>query len=179
LRVAAERPSNTVLDTVSVVTQTQFALLFDCDGVIVETEELHRVAYNQAFEAYDITLPNGGGKVHWDVPYYDILQNTVGGGKPKMKWYFTNTAKTWPAGYESATSEEQDKLCDMLQNKKVECFLNNMSNVKARPGVIELMDEAINHPNVKVGICSASGREGFEKLVDVVVGKERLDVIIN
>jgi len=49
-----------------------------------------------------------------------------------------------------------------------------MAHVQARPGVIELMDEAINHPNVKVGICSASGREGFEKLVDVVVGQERL-----
>lgn len=27
------------------------ALIFDCDGVIVETEELHRLAYNGAFQA--------------------------------------------------------------------------------------------------------------------------------
>ena len=33
----------------------------------------------------------------WTVPYYDKLQNTVGGGKPKMKWHFTNTCGgTWP-----------------------------------------------------------------------------------
>jgi hypothetical protein len=30
----------------SVTKDPKFALLFDCDGVIVETEELHRLAYN-------------------------------------------------------------------------------------------------------------------------------------
>ena len=33
------------------------ALLFDCDGVLVETEELHRLAYNEAFAAFG--LENG------------------------------------------------------------------------------------------------------------------------
>jgi hypothetical protein len=69
------------------------ALLFDCDGVIVETEELHRNAYNLAFERFGLTLPSTGNKVVWDIPYYDILQNTIGGGKPKMHYYFNNDAK--------------------------------------------------------------------------------------
>ena len=30
------------------------ALLFDCDGVLVETEELHRLAYNEAFAAFGL-----------------------------------------------------------------------------------------------------------------------------
>jgi beta-phosphoglucomutase-like phosphatase (HAD superfamily) len=29
-----------------VTEDAQWALLFDCDGVIVQTEELHRLAYN-------------------------------------------------------------------------------------------------------------------------------------
>ena len=62
----------------------EFALLFDCDGVIVETEELHRLAYNGAFQQFDLTMADGE-KVDWSVEYYDVLQNTVGGGKPKMK----------------------------------------------------------------------------------------------
>ena len=33
-----------------------YALLFDCDGVIVETEEMHRVAYNAAFTKYGLKL---------------------------------------------------------------------------------------------------------------------------
>eukprot|EP00965_Chrysotila_dentata_P190024 6173652-Pleurochrysis_carterae.AAC.6 len=44
-----------------------------------------------------------------------------------------------------------------------------------RPGVLALMDEAIGTPGLAVGICSASTRGGFEKVVDAVVGKERLD----
>ena len=32
------------------------ALLFDCDGVIIESEELHRLAYNAAFENFDVKV---------------------------------------------------------------------------------------------------------------------------
>ena len=92
------------------------ALLFDCDGVLVETEELHRTAYNevgpalfqivcalvssenllclpavQAFKAFGLEINNE--PVEWSVQYYDRLQNTVGGGKPKMKYHFTQEAR--------------------------------------------------------------------------------------
>ncbi len=55
----------------------RYAILFDCDGVIVETEELHRLAYNKAFESFGLKLSDGK-HVEWDVHYYDKLQNTVG-----------------------------------------------------------------------------------------------------
>lgn len=45
----------------------QYALLFDCDGVIVETEELHRLAYNKAFTHFGLKTSNGA--VEWTVPY--------------------------------------------------------------------------------------------------------------
>lgn len=32
------------------------ALIFDCDGVILESEELHRIAYNAAFEYFDMRV---------------------------------------------------------------------------------------------------------------------------
>jgi hypothetical protein len=54
----------------------EYALLFDCDGVILETEEFHRLAYNAAFEAAELTID--GKPVNWSVEYYDVLQNTVG-----------------------------------------------------------------------------------------------------
>lgn len=43
----------------------EFALLFDCDGVILETEELHRLAYNEAFRKFDLTI--NGERVIWTV----------------------------------------------------------------------------------------------------------------
>lgn len=52
----------------------RFALLFDCDGVIIETEELHRLAYNAAFKEFRLKIEDE--PVEWSVAYYDILQNT-------------------------------------------------------------------------------------------------------
>eukprot|EP00955_Chlamydomonas_euryale_P115065 366327-Chlamydomonas_euryale.AAC.7 len=46
----------------------------------------------------------------------DVLQNTVGGGKPKMKWHFGNNG--WPAskaGPPPQDSAARDKLVDDLQ----------------------------------------------------------------
>lgn len=45
--------------------------LFDCDGVIVETEELYRLAYNGVFEVFDLKIDGEG--VEWVVKYYDVL----------------------------------------------------------------------------------------------------------
>lgn len=45
-----------------------YALIFDCDGVIIETEELHRLAYNKAFE--EAKLEIDGDAVEWTVDYY-------------------------------------------------------------------------------------------------------------
>ena len=49
----------------------------------METEELHRVAYNMAFEEFGLEV--NGAAVVWSPEYYSHLANTVGGGKPKMR----------------------------------------------------------------------------------------------
>jgi len=164
----------------------QHALLFDCDGVIVETEELHRIAYNKAFNKFGLKLSNGNSVI-WDLEYYDKLQNTIGGGKPKMNHYFSKDMKEWPymtRPYKAVPRNDIDKkkLIDLLQDTKTNFYVEIIENLAtARPGVLDLMDEAINDPTIKVGICSAATRQGFEKLVASVVGIERLqklDVII-
>merc|ERR1719446_2023023 len=162
------------------------ALLFDCDGVLVETEELHRTAYNEAFKAFGLEINNE--PVEWSVQYYDRLQNTVGGGKPKMKYHFTQEVGQWPAvqgeGRARPTPADEAEgmsLIDELQDYKTEVYKTLVTKALPRPGVLELMDAAIEMPGLAVGICSASTRGGFEKVVDAVVGQERLgklDVII-
>merc|ERR1719486_1762297 len=72
-------------------------------------------------------------------------------------------------------------LVDDLQDFKTDCYKKIVESASPRPGVLELMDSAIAMPGLAVGICSASTRAGFEKVVDSVVGQERLaklDVII-
>jgi len=120
--------------------------------------------------------------MEWVPSYYDVLANTVGGGKPKMRWHFKENK--WPTVTKSdkyGTGEVletsiQDQLIDDLQDKKTEFYKKIVEEVaQARDGILELMDEAIARPDVAVGICSAATKAGFEKVVNSVVGKERLD----
>jgi HAD superfamily hydrolase (TIGR01509 family) len=177
-----------------------FALLFDCDGVILETEELHRLAYNEAFEAAQLLLTNPNNDeddepVVWSVEYYDILQNTVGGGKPKMFYHFTTTTGgKWPSYIKRGedgdgerqppprTLEEQQALVDDLQAHKTQIYRTYIEEkATPRPGVLQLMDEALDDPTIAVGVCSASTKEAVTKVLDVTLGQSRvskLDVCI-
>jgi len=108
--------------------------------------------------------------VDWAVEYYDILQNTVGGGKPKMKWHFAQNE--WPTYMKDGqrmpaptTDEEKDALVDHLQDRKTDFYRVIVEEVAtARPGVLELMDEGLANPDIAMGICSAATRGGFEKV---------------
>jgi len=175
----------------------EYALLFDCDGVLLETEELHRRAYNAAFDEFQLTIVDDDGEdgsstgtkkqkpVEWTVEYYDVLQNTVGGGKPKMFHYFRETVKQFPSvkGEPApATEEEQKALVDALQDWKTSHYKTLLeTEAETRPGVLELMDEALADPDIAVGVCSASTKAAALKTLDITLGPDRvskLDVCI-
>jgi HAD superfamily hydrolase (TIGR01509 family) len=153
------------------------ALLFDCDGVIVETEELHRRAYNAAFEAFACEID--GKPLVWSTEYYDILQNTVGGGKPKMRWHFKENG--WPSSKLGPPPPESDeaarsKLVDDLQDTKTFHYKKIVdSAAEARPGVLALMDEGLAREDIAMCICSAATKEGFVQVVNSIVKPERLE----
>jgi hypothetical protein len=74
--------------------------------------------------------------VVWSAEYYEVLANTVGGGKPKMKYHFnTNMNPTgiiggvWPEYVEKgrkmpAPTDDKAKaaLVDALQDQKTELY---------------------------------------------------------
>lgn len=72
--------------SVSASSRSLEALIFDCDGVILESEHLHRQAYNDAFSHFNVCCTPSQPLI-WDPEFYDVLQNQIGGGKPKMRWY--------------------------------------------------------------------------------------------
>ena len=135
------------------------------------------MAYNAAFDAAGLTID--GEPVNWSVEYYDVLQNTVGGGKPKMFFHFRNTTKAFPmvAGKPApATPDEQQALIDALQDDKTNRYKQLVeSNAVCRPGVLELMDEALADPSIAVGVCSASTKAAAQRTLSVTLGQERLD----
>mmetsp|Transcript_26149 Transcript_26149/g.38727 ORF Transcript_26149/g.38727 Transcript_26149/m.38727 type:complete len:330 (+) Transcript_26149:136-1125(+) len=177
-RIATRQDATTLKSTTF-----DYALIFDCDGVIIETEELHRLAYNAAFKEAELEID--GETVEWTVEYYDVLQNTVGGGKNKMFFHFRNTTKAFPTSKASSipeTQEEQQALIDALQENKTNIYKAFIQEKAVpRPGVLELMDEAIADPKMAVGVCSASTKAAVTKVLDVTLGEARrkkLDVCI-
>ena len=101
---------------------TFFAKTYEKTASARTTEELHRRAYNASFEHFGLTIDDV--PVVWSVEYYDVLANTVGGGKPKMRYHFDNNG--WPAffgGSQVPASEEQKSaMVDALQDQKTEFY---------------------------------------------------------
>lgn len=120
------------------------ALVLDCDGVIVESENLHRIAYNDSFKHFNVLI--NGSLVEWSEDFYDDFQNKVGGGKPKMRWYFSNkgwpTTSTFPTPPEDA--ELRESMIDELQSWKSDRYrqLIGSGEVQPRPGILRLIQEA-------------------------------------
>jgi HAD superfamily hydrolase (TIGR01509 family) len=102
-----------------------------------------------------------------------------------MFFHFRNTTMAFPnvAGKAApVTAEEQQALIDELQAYKTHHFTTLLeTEAKARPGVLELMDEALADPNIAVGVCSAATKEAAIKTLDITLGADRvnrLDVCI-
>lgn len=72
-----------------------------------------------------VRCPGEPSPVSWSEEFYCMLQNTVGGGKPKMRWYFARNG--WPAssvlsGYKPRSEQEQTAIIDALQDYKTEQY---------------------------------------------------------
>lgn len=136
------------------------ALIFDCDGVLVDTErDGHRVAFNRAFAARGIDAEWGVEK------YHELLQ--VAGGKERIKHYFNQEG--WPSGIEN-----RDDFVKELHNLKTDLFMEIIESgeLSLRPGVARLIDEAISE-GVSLAVCSTSNERSVNLIVDLLLGEER------
>lgn len=139
------------------------ALLFDCDGVLVDTEaEGHRVAFNEAFSRKG--LPHS-----WGLEQYGELLE-VGGGKERMDAYFSAHASTEP--WASVTDPAARKaFLKELHEAKTDIFneLIETGRLPVRPGVARLINEALD-AGVKVAVCSTSNERAVSNIVRVMLG---------
>lgn len=136
------------------------ALIFDCDGVLVDTElDGHRISFNQAFK-------EAGVQTEWSAARYGELLSTAG-GKERMRRHFDETA--WPAAY-----QDRDALIARLHKLKTNLFMDLISTGKLplRPGVQRIVDEAIAD-GVTLAVCSTSNERAVQAVVDVMLGQER------
>lgn len=136
------------------------ALIFDCDGVLVDTErDGHRVAFNKAFA-------KKGYNIEWDVELYKELLK-VAGGKERMRHYFDQTR--WP---EDVT--DKDSLIKELHKLKTDLFMQIIESgeLPLRPGAARLVDEAIAE-NVGLAVCSTANERAVNLVVEKLLGPER------
>lgn len=136
------------------------ALLFDCDGVIAETErDVHRISFNRAFKEKGLVDV-------WDEELYGELLKT-GGGKERMTKYFDTQG--WPS-----TVKENDRKEFVVDLHKMKTgFFNEVVEsgvVELRPGVMRLIDEAFAN-GVQVAVCSTSNVNAVTTIVKTLLGE--------
>jgi HAD superfamily hydrolase (TIGR01509 family) len=134
-------------------------LLFDCDGVLADTErDGHRVAFNAAFR-------DAGLACAWEVDRYGALL-TTGGGKERMRRHFDETG--WPV-----PAAARDALIRELHGAKTDRYLRMIGagTIPPRPGVARLIGEALAD-GVAVAVCSTSHERAVAAVARAVLGAD-------
>ncbi|WP_338243056.1 HAD-IA family hydrolase [Aurantiacibacter hainanensis] len=137
------------------------ALIFDCDGVLVDTErDAHRVGFNRAFAEFGIDA-------EWSVERYAELLK-VAGGKERMTAYFDQDG--WPED-KVAEYGGKDALIKALHKYKTDQVSQIVTDLPLRPGVLRIIDEAIAS-DVRLGVCTTSNAKFIDAVLDLM-GPER------
>lgn len=136
------------------------ALLFDCDGVIAETErDVHRVSFNEAFKSKGLSNT-------WGVEEYGELLR-IGGGKERMTAYFNEVG--WPATIAEADRKAFIQDLHLLKTDNFNRVVEG-GGVKLRPGVMRLIDEAFAG-GLFVAVCSTSNDAAVRTIVRTLLGE--------
>jgi HAD superfamily hydrolase (TIGR01509 family) len=142
------------------------ALIFDVDGTLADTEEVHRRAFNAAFAEHGLTW-NWGRRVYGD------LLRTAGGKERILE--FVNRLHLPPA--------ETEKLVALVpalhRSKTVHYGRLLASAAELRPGIARLLEEA-REAGLKLAVATTTTPANVDRLVDVACGahaSEMFDVI--
>lgn len=110
------------------------ALLFDVDGTLAETEEVHRQSFNQAFA-------EAGLDWDWLAELYEKLL-AVTGGKERIRHYLETYRPDFLASYRR--SEDLATFIAGLHEAKTRIYTETVANgrVPLRPGVRRLLENA-------------------------------------
>ncbi len=141
------------------------ALLFDCDGVIGDTERYgHLPAFNQMWREKGIDY-------QWTLEEYAVKLK-IGGGKERMS--SLRDEPGFRAVFSVPDNEEEwwDIVADWHQSKgKIYKELVNSGAIPGRPGVKRLMEEALE-AGWLVAVCSTSALSSVEAIASHVMGPD-------
>ncbi len=139
-------------------------LLFDCDGVLGDTERNgHLPAFNQMWVELEVPWL-------WTVEEYG-RKLKIGGGKERMASLFDDP--DFRAVFDPpSTQEQRDALVKVWHQRKSAIYKGRIASGKIppRPGVKRLAEEALAHGWI-LGVCSTSAKESVETVLRHCVGR--------
>lgn len=141
------------------------ALIFDCDGVLADTERYgHLPAFNEAFA-------QAGLPVWWSEEDY-VHYVTIGGGKERMRALLTPEfirEAHLPAG-----AAEQTAMIADWHRRKTAAYVARVTRgeMPGRPGVTRIVDEA-TAAGWQLAVASTSAEPAVRAILEHVVGVER------
>ncbi len=133
------------------------AIVFEMDGTLADTEEIHRLAFNRAFTEFDFGW-------QWSpAEYHDLLSNS--GGKERIRLFLISKNES------SRTRAGLRQLALTVHKRKSEIYreLLGSGHVTLRPGVERLLLEA-HSQNIKLAIATSSSRRNVDTLLGATLG---------
>lgn len=134
------------------------ALVFDVDGTLAETEELHRQSFNKAFTA-------AGLPWHWDKALYARLLEVTGGKERIAHWIEGHNARPAldTAGIARLHADKTTRYAALLAG----------GSLPLRPGVLRLLDEA-QATGLLVAIATTTSMPNVAALLHASLGASAL-----
>lgn len=142
------------------------ALIFDVDGTMSETEEVHRQAFNLAFKAFDLPF-------EWDRTLYRDLLG-VSGGRARILHY---VRRAHPALLD-AVGERMDAI--HARKSAIYSRMIDERIARLRPGVERLIEEAASR-GLRIALVTTTSVANAEALVIAnleLPGLELIDAIV-
>jgi HAD superfamily hydrolase (TIGR01509 family) len=137
------------------------AIIFDVDGTLAETEELHRRSFNQAFAAAGLAW-------NWDQALYARLLE-VTGGKERIRHYLD--------AYSPGGSLDAPAIAALHADKTQRyARLVEDGGVALRPGVARLIAQA-ESAGLVCAIATTTSRANVDALVNATLGRNPFAVI--
>jgi HAD superfamily hydrolase (TIGR01549 family) len=133
---------------------SRHAVIWDIDGTLVDSNDQHAKAFEEAFE-----------KCGFDVPFTKI-RPLIGMGGEKLV----------PNAIGRALSE---KKIEEINETKTRLFQSKyIDQVRPFPKVHSLFEE-LHKRQLKMAVATSAGKDELEKILDLLQIKNRLDVIVS
>lgn len=138
------------------------ALIFDVDGTLAETEEVHRAAFNAVFDEMGLGW-------HWDRPMYGRLLDVTGGKERITHFIATENPSQVP---DAAGGSMADAIAAM-HRRKTDIYNEMVASggLELRPGVEQVI-RAAKASGMRLAIATTTSLPNVESLLSATLGSD-------